>query len=101
MSVDPSGAASPKTEGGETVAAPAAEPTKKRFLNGWSAELEDLMADWADKAACMRWMHDRTAILYHQRDRAWSVPMVILSGVTASANFALNSLVGDNPTNQK
>jgi hypothetical protein len=32
-----------------------AEPTRpKKFLNGWTPELDDLMAEWADKAACYR-----------------------------------------------
>ena len=32
----------------------------KRFLNGWTKELENLFAEWADKAACYRWMHEKT-----------------------------------------
>ena len=65
---------------------------KKKFLNGWTSELEDLMADWADKAACYRWMHEQTAKLYQGRDRGFNIPVIILSGVTAGANFALGSI---------
>jgi hypothetical protein len=73
----------------------AAPTTKKKFLNGWTSELEDMMADWADKAACYRWMHEQTSKLYKGRDRYFNIPNIILSGVTAGANFALNSIVGD------
>lgn len=65
---------------------------KKKFLNGWTPELEDLMADWADKAACYRWMHDQTSKQYQGRDRYFNIPVIILSGVTAGANFALGSI---------
>lgn len=65
---------------------------KRKFLNGWTSELEDLMADWADKAACYRWMHEQTSKLYQGRDRYFNIPVIILSGVTAGANFALGSI---------
>ena len=75
---------------------------KKKFLNGWTPELEDLMADWADKAACYRWMHEQTSKLYQGRDRSFNIPVIILSGVTAGANFALGSIFEpDDVTNKK
>ena len=75
---------------------------KKKFLNGWTHELEDLMADWADKAACYRWMHEQTSKQYQGRDRYFNIPVIILSGVTAGANFALGSIFEpDDITNKK
>jgi hypothetical protein len=71
---------------------PPAQMVKKKFLNGWTGELEDLMADWADKAACYRWMHDKTSKIFLVRDRYFNIPLIILSGVTAGANFALGSI---------
>lgn len=65
---------------------------KKKFLNGWTSELEDMMADWADKAACYRWMHEKTSVMYGGRDRSFNIPVIILSGFTAGANFALGSI---------
>ena len=87
---DTSGQESPKD--GASTSAPM---IKKRFHNGWTNELEDMMADWADKSACYRWMHEKTSILFGGRDRYFNIPVIILSGVTAGANFALNSIVGD------
>ena len=78
-----------------------APPQKKKFLNGWTHELEDLMADWADKAACYRWMHEKTSLIYQSRDRYFNIPVIILSSVTAGANFALNSITGDDKEMQK
>lgn len=65
---------------------------KKKFLNGWTKELETLIADWADKAACYRWMHEKTSVIFAGRDRYFNIPVIILSGVTAGANFALGSI---------
>ena len=71
---------------------PPAQMVKKKFLNGWTPELEELMADWADKAACYRWMHDKTSKIFLVRDRYFNIPVIILSGATAAANFALGSI---------
>lgn len=67
-------------------------PQKKKFLNGWTKELETLIADWADKAACYRWMHEKTSVIFAGRDRYFNIPVIVLSGVTAGANFALGSI---------
>lgn len=78
----------------DTAADPNAPkpPHKKKFLNGWTKELETLIADWADKAACYRWMHEKTSVIFAGRDRYFNIPVIILSGVTAGANFALGSI---------
>jgi hypothetical protein len=68
------------------------KPQKKKFHNGWTKELEVLIADWADKAACYRWMHEKTSVIFAGRDRYFNIPVIILSGVTAGANFALGSI---------
>ncbi len=93
-----SGQETPKDDGQSVTGAP---PAKKKFLNGWTRELEELMADWADKAACYRWMHEKTSINFQGRDRAFNIPVIILSALTAGANFALNSVVGDDKEMQK
>jgi hypothetical protein len=93
---DTSGQESPRDDAVSQAGAGAgAGAVKKKFHNGWTSELEDMMADWADKSACYRWMHEKTSILYGGRDRYFNIPVIILSGVTAGANFALNSIVGD------
>jgi hypothetical protein len=84
--------------GGQTSVAPE---KKKRFLNGWTSELEDLIADWADKAACYRWMHEKTNGIFAVRDRYFNIPVIILSGVTAGANFALGSIFDETQVEEK
>jgi hypothetical protein len=74
--------------------------TKIRPFNGWTKELEVLFAEWADKAACYRWMHDKTGRMYQARDQGFMFPIIILSTVGGAANFAMNSISQD-PTIQK
>lgn len=75
------------------------EPQVKRFLNGWTKELEVLFADWGDRAACYRWMHEKTGRMYHARDQGLMFPVIILSTIAGAANFAMNS-ISQNPAIQ-
>jgi hypothetical protein len=85
----------PKT--GDDKDKPKVEAAKpKKFLNGWTPELDDLMAEWADKAACYRWMHERTEKIFSRNDRMITIPVIILSTLTGTANFGLTSIFGDN-----
>ena len=85
----------PKT--GDDKDKPKADVVKpKKFLNGWTPELDDLMAEWADKAACYRWMHERTEKIFSRNDRMITIPVIILSTLTGTANFGLTSIFGDN-----
>jgi hypothetical protein len=70
-------------------------PSKKKFKNGWTQEIEKLMAEWADKAVCYRWMHEKTERAFYNKDLSLMFPIIILSTVTGAANFALNSVVKD------
>lgn len=78
----------------------AAHESKIRPFNGWTKELEVLFADWADKSACYRWMHDKTGRMFQTRDQSFMFPIIILSTVGGAANFAMNSISQD-PTIQK
>jgi hypothetical protein len=72
-----------------------------KFNNGWTKEQEELMAGWADIGACYRWMHDK----YEKKASAsnmWiTVPVIVLSTLTGSASFIMNSVLGDNMNAQK
>ena len=56
-----------------------------------------MFADWADKAQCYRWMHEKTERIFKVKDQSFMFPIIILSTVTGAANFALDSVVqGEN-----
>ena len=76
-------------------------PRPPRPNNGWTKEQEELMAGWSDIAICYRWMHDRCEKKMSLNNMWITVPVIILSTLTGSASFVMNSLVGDNPTGQK
>lgn len=82
-----------KPTGPDSVPSDATGP--KKFHNGWTRELENLFAEWADKASCYRWMHEKTGRMYHTSDQSLSFPVIILSTVTGAANFAMSSISDD------
>lgn len=75
-------------------------PTRK-FRNGWTTEQEKLMSEWADKAQCYRWLHDRCEKEFSSKNAWMTIPVIILSTITGTANFAIGSLIGEDADNQK
>jgi len=59
------------------------------------------MAGWADIAASYRWMHDKGEKKMAISNMWITVPVIILSTLTGSANFMLESIVGNNQESQK
>ena len=68
-------------------------PAPKKFLNGWTPEQERLMGKWADVAGCYRWLHDRSEKKYTKLNMLITIPVIILSTLTGTANFALDSFI--------
>ena len=68
-------------------------PPVKKFMNGWTPELERLMAQWADIAGCYRWLHDRAEKGFSTGNAWITIPVIILSTLTGTANFALSSFI--------
>jgi len=64
--------------------------------NGWTHEIENLIADWSDRAQCYRWMHDRTSRDYARYNQYMMIPVIILSTLTGTANFGLDSIFQGN-----
>jgi hypothetical protein len=67
----------------------------KKFHNGWTPELEYLTAEWAYKAACYRWMHDYAERVFTIYNYFVTIPVIILSTLTGTANFGMDSFFGD------
>lgn len=65
----------------------------RKFMNGWTKEQEQLMAQWADVATCYRWLHDRAEKKYTRLSMCMSIPVIVLSTVTGAANFAVGSFL--------
>jgi hypothetical protein len=75
--------------------------TPKRFLNGWSKEQDQLMADWSDIAGCYRWMHDKAEKIYTRKNMFMTIPVIILSTLTGTASVGISSIADGNADVQK
>ena len=77
------------------------EEKPKRFQNGWTREQERLMADWSDIASCYRWLHDQAEKVFHIKTLMVNIPVIILSTLGGTANFAAQSLFEDDELSKK
>ncbi len=59
------------------------------------------MAEWADKAGCYRWLHDRCEKKYSMMNMWITIPVIILSTLTGTANFALDGFIPPEDENMK
>ena len=54
----------------------------------WSSQHEKILVDWADKATCYKWLHEKTTREFARKNRWFTIPVIIMSTVTGTANFA-------------
>jgi hypothetical protein len=54
----------------------------------WTTEHEQILIEWADKAMCYRWLHTKSHAKYYYLNTIYTIPVIILSTVTGTANFA-------------
>lgn len=55
----------------------------------WKEYHENILVDWADKALCYRWLHSKSSSKYIKLRNLYTIPVIILSTLTGTANFAL------------
>lgn len=54
----------------------------------WTPEHEGILIEWADKAMCYRWLHSKSNALYARLNAWYTIPVIIISTITGTANFA-------------
>jgi len=54
----------------------------------WKTEHEKILVEWADKAMCYRWLHARSHQSYSKTNTWFTIPVIIMSTLTGTANFA-------------
>lgn len=54
----------------------------------WKNEHEIILVEWADKAMCYRWLHARSHQAYSNTNAWFTIPVIIMSTLTGTANFA-------------
>tara|TARA_B110000977_G_scaffold116766_1_gene150846 strand:+ start:15495 stop:16340 length:846 start_codon:yes stop_codon:yes gene_type:complete len=55
----------------------------------WESHHDYIFVDWADKAACYKWLHDKSYLKYSSRRNMFTIPVIVMSTLTGTANFAL------------
>ena len=61
----------------------------------WSDQHENILIEWADKAMCYRWLHSSAHLNYSFKNRWFTIPVIIMSTLTGTANFALERIPDD------
>ena len=54
----------------------------------WSKQHEVILIEWADKALCYRWLHAECKSNYSKKNTWFTIPVIIMSTLTGTANFA-------------
>ena len=54
----------------------------------WTKDHEKILVDWGDKAMCYRWLHSKSHSIYSKTNAYFTVPVIIMSTLTGTANFA-------------
>lgn len=71
-------------------------PKKKEFTREyWKEEEEQILRDWADKAQCYELMHSKSHEIYNYRNTLFVIPVIIISTITGTANFAQDRVPAD------
>ena len=68
-------------------------------LSLWTDEAEQLLKDWSEKAGCYRWLHDKSEKKYRVRYYLFSIPVIVLSTLTGTANFGMSSYIKEEQEN--
>ncbi len=58
----------------------------------WKEEEELLLKDWADKAQCYELLHSKSHVVYKTRHAYFVIPVIIISTITGTANFAQDKI---------
>jgi len=61
----------------------------------WRPEHDKILIDWADKAMCYKWLHNKCETKYYRLKAFFSIPIIIISTLTGTANFAIDRFPDD------
>ena len=61
----------------------------------WHGQQEDILKDWAEMAASYRWLHSRSYNEFKKQNMYFALPVIIISTITGTANFAQSSFPPD------
>ena len=62
-------------------------------VEDWSPEIEDLLSEWGEIALCYQYLHNFSQRKYKRKYHHFQIPIIVLSTLTGTANFATDSYV--------
>tara|TARA_R110000787_G_scaffold2040_4_gene8368 strand:- start:576 stop:1280 length:705 start_codon:yes stop_codon:yes gene_type:complete len=62
-------------------------------IEEWSPEIEDLLSEWGEVAMCYQYLHNYSQRKYRAKYHNLQIPIIVLSTLTGTANFATDSYV--------
>ena len=65
--------------------------TSKKDKKTWHPQQEVLLQEWAEMSSGYRWLHDRSYRAFKKQSLGFTIPVIIMSTVTGTANFAQES----------
>jgi len=60
----------------------------KKLPKIWHPQQESILRGWGESAACYRWMHYQAFLKYRKSNMHYTLPVIVLSTITGTANFA-------------
>jgi hypothetical protein len=66
--------------------------TEEQYGNVWTKAHEGILSEWADKANCYKWLHMKSAAKYKYLHNLYTIPVIVMSTLTGTANFAQEKL---------
>lgn len=57
-------------------------------IDCWSDEIEEMLSEWGEIALCYAWLHNYSERKYKKKYHHMSIPIIVLSTLTGTANFA-------------
>ena len=64
-------------------------------IEDWSEEIEDLLSEWGEVALCYQYLHSFSQRKYKHKYHHFQIPIIVLSTLTGTANFATESYIPD------
>lgn len=58
----------------------------------WNEYHENILRQWGEASACYRYMHHRSFLMYKKLSLRFNLPVIVLSTITGTANFAQSTL---------
>tara|TARA_R110001632_G_scaffold127497_3_gene241257 strand:+ start:777 stop:1445 length:669 start_codon:yes stop_codon:yes gene_type:complete len=65
-------------------------------IEDWSDEIEELLSEWGEISMCYAYLHNFSQRKYRKKYHHLQIPIIILSTLTGTANFATDSYVPEN-----